>query len=265
MLQVKKILNDIIEHAYPNSENSDQYKKFYVEVLDKNLKSKHGDYNGKNHHIRIFNLYRADSTIIATTIHELSHHIDYVNRGTTDHSNEFYEIFQHLLYTSLNMKLFNKEEFLKANRDASDSNKIAKLISEYVPENVGYKSGMNKIIVRNCYDIKDRLKENGFSYNKVNHTWEKELSDEDVTETKDLLESLDAEYEMTDANSLSFEKKVYIGASKGSYDVREELKQEGFYYYKKGKIWRREVEKSQLNNLLNEYKQKYPEVIFEIC
>lgn len=127
MLQVKNILCDLVDYAYKDNPKLENYKRFYIEVSEQNRNTVHGYYNERTHHIRIFNMYRDDAAIIATTIHELAHHIDTCNRGRYDHSKEFYTIFEHLLKTALNMGLFNKEQFFASTRDASDSNKIIKM------------------------------------------------------------------------------------------------------------------------------------------
>jgi len=180
MIKIKNILNDLVDFTYEDSEKLQLYKKFYVELIDKVLKTKHGDYFMPTHRIRIFNLYRNDAAIVATTIHELAHHIDNMNRGTSDHSKEFYVVFKELLYRALDMQLFSKEEFLEANRDASDSNKIAKMISEYLPKETGYKKDLKNIEVTNGFLYKELLKSRGYKWNGINKVWEKEFSYDEI-------------------------------------------------------------------------------------
>lgn len=76
MIQLKNILCDLADYAYRDNPKLEQYKHFYIVVSNENRKSFHGDYNERIHRIRIFNAYRDDAAIIATTIHELTHHID---------------------------------------------------------------------------------------------------------------------------------------------------------------------------------------------
>lgn len=261
MVEMKKILNDILEYAYPNSERMQDYKRFYVELFkEKDMKSKHGDYHSITHKIRIFNLYRDDAAIIATTIHELAHHVDNCNRGTTNHDSSFYAVFKELLFTAMNMNLFNKELFLQANKDASDSNKITKMIAEYEPEDVGYKKDTKRIVVRNCYAIKEKLKERNYHYNSLLYTWEKEVVD--TSEEENFLQSENAQYDIVDATSLSLKKKRYIYAKKGSYESRNELKEAGFQYDGKKKIWKIEVQ-SDIQKELNEHINNFPTVQFD--
>lgn len=228
------------------------------------MKSKHGDYNIRTHRIRIFNLYRADMAILATTIHELSHHVDNINCGNTDYCAESYKVFQHLLYTSLNMNIFSKDEFMSANKDASDSNKIAKMIKDYEPVNIRYKDSVNKIVVYNCFTIKDTLKDNGFSYNSINHIWEKEVDENELPILKDFLDGMEAEYKIVDVNYISFDKRTYIVAVKGSYDVKDFLKESGFFFDIKGKCWKKEVKSDEARKVLQDYISQFPMICFQI-
>ena len=93
MLKLKQVLNDLVDYTYLDHPKRALFKKFYVECVDKDMKSYHGVYNIRTHHIKVVNLYRDDASIVATTIHELAHHVDNMLRGDTDHSKEFYEVF----------------------------------------------------------------------------------------------------------------------------------------------------------------------------
>ena len=92
MLKLKYILNDLVDYAYGDDPKLPQYKCFYVEYLRKKQKTRNGDYRGDNHHLRIFTEGREDVQIIKTSIHELSHHVDYMQRGRCCHDAVFYEI-----------------------------------------------------------------------------------------------------------------------------------------------------------------------------
>lgn len=258
MFQIKVILNDLVNYTYKNSSKLEEYQKFYIELSKKNLMSKHGDYQGKIHRIRIFNLYRADAAIVATTIHELAHHIDYVNRGKSDHGEEFYAEFKKLLYMGLNMGLFSKTEFLNATKDASDSNKIAKIIKDYQPVDVGYKSNRKTIEVFNCYEQREILKEKGYGWNKINKAWEKEVCETDTAEETAFLEELGVKWNIRNTAAISFKRKNLILAGKGSYDIRDELKSDGFRF-SENKKWEKEGTEEELMV----YRKKYPDVEFK--
>lgn len=256
MLKVKLILDDVVSYTYKESSKLDAYKKFYVEIIDKKMNSFHGDYNSATHHIRIFNLYRDDSAIIATTIHELAHHIDNCNRGTTNHDKEFYMVFRELLYTALNMRIFDKVEFHQATKDASDRKKIDKMLAEYEPVPIEYKRDCFIIEVTECYHVKDVLKAAQYSWNKINSTWEKEVPVTKLEEEKQFLSELNVVINVVDATKVSFRKKNYIVAGEGSYDFKEQLKADGFRFDRKFKVWKKEGGRLELE----EMKSKYPGV-----
>lgn len=260
MFQIKKILDDLVDHTYKDSSKLEEYHRFYVEICKRDLKSKHGDYNGKTHRIRIFNLYRSDAAITATTIHELAHHIDHVNRGKSDHGKAFYAEYRKLLYMGLNMKLFTKSDFLSSTKDASDSNKVAEMIKEYRPVNVGYKAGCSRIAVSGCYEQREQLKERGYSWNKINKTWEKEIAGEEVPTEQDFLKNLGLTGSVTDAAGVTFDRKNYIVAGKGSYEIREELKAMGFRFTD-AKKWRKEGTAEELEKL----RKQYPDAEFKMA
>ena len=260
MIKLKRVFEDILDNTFPDSDKLEAYKKVYVETIDKNMKSFHGDYDGRTKKIRIFNLYRSDASLVATSIHELAHHVDHCNRNISDHSKEFYEVFEKLLVTALNMGLFTTEEFLESNRDASDSNKIAAMIKRYVPEKVDYKSDMVTVSVKGGYEKKDILKENGYSWNAALKAWEKDVSSDDEEKEQIFLEELGLTGEIRPAQKFSMSRGTSIIALKGSFDIKDFLKEEGFFFDKKIKGWKKPGTKKDLEF----YRKKYPEVEWKI-
>ena len=85
---------DIIDYLY--KDNKEKYKKFYIKIIPKEMKSIHGRYTWDRSLIEIFNLSRPYNHTITTILHEVAHHIDYVDRGTTNHKREFYDVFYRL-------------------------------------------------------------------------------------------------------------------------------------------------------------------------
>lgn len=157
------------------------------------------------------------------------------------------------------MKLFNKEQFLSATADASDSGKIRNMIKDYEPVSVGYKENISIIRVHNCYDIKNELKERGYHYNSVEKAWETETSD--VVAEERYLKHLkaDASYDVSN-NFMSFNRKSYICAGQGSYDIKDYLKDNGFFFDKKLKAWKKEGNSKDLTV----YRREYPNVQWSI-
>jgi uncharacterized protein (UPF0297 family) len=243
-IEVKKILDDIIFYTYKDNVENEVYEKltkFYVKLENKVTNSYHGLYKYNDSSITITNLYRGHTSIICTTIHELAHHVDRVFRGKSDHSKEFYSVFEKLLYTGLNMGLFNKEDALLMQTDASDSNKVKKIIDGYKPSPINYKKDEKKIIVRNCYNIKEELKHKGFRYNSLAKTWEITVNNADVSKIEEWLKSLNSEYEIMSGNNMQIDAVGFLIATDGSYEHKEELKQNGFYWNADKKRWQKKI------------------------
>lgn len=207
MYRVKILLNDLVEYAYPHSPKQKAYKAFYVEYIDKEFKSKHGDYNTKNKHIRIFNLFRTEDQLVVTSIHELAHHINFVNdtsHSFEPHGQEFYKVYKKLLFTALDMGLFNKWQFINATADAGDSRKVKRMLEEYRPHPIDYKKDMKLIQVFRAYEIRKNLQKHGYKYNSVLKSWEKET--EKPLDEATFLDSIGADYKIVDARSVSLKK-----------------------------------------------------------
>ena len=244
-VEVKQILEDIVFYTYNGKVSEEMYSKltkFYVKLENKVTNSYHGLYKYNDNSITITNLYRNQTSIICTTIHELAHHVDRVFRGKSDHSKEFYAVFSKLLYTGLNMGLFSKEEALKMETDASDSNKVKKIIDDYTPQSIDYKSDEKKIVVRNCYNVKDTLKEKGFKYNSLSKTWEMSKHDFEIETIENLLNSLNCEYEILEGNNMQIEAVGMLIATDGSYEYKDELKSNGFYWNPQKKRWQKKIQ-----------------------
>lgn len=207
MYRVKILLNDLVEYAYPHSPKQKAYKAFYVEYIDKEFKSKHGDYNTKNKHIRIFNLSRTEDQLVVTSIHELAHHINFVNdisHSFEPHGQEFYKVYKKLLFTALDMGLFNKWQFINATADAGDSRKVKRMLEEYRPHPIDYKKDMKLIQVFRAYEIRKNLQKHGYKYNSVLKSWEKEM--EKPLDEATFLDSIGADYKIVDARSINLKK-----------------------------------------------------------
>lgn len=63
------------------------------------------------------------------------------------------------------------------------------------------------------------------------------------------------EYDV-DTNFMSFQKKNYVCAGNGSFDIKDKLKTDGFSFDKNKKIWKKEGTQADLTA----YEKKYPDV-----
>ena len=205
MLKLKYILNDLIDYAYRGDPKVPQYKRFYVEYQKKRLKTRNGDYGEDNHHLRIFTEGREDVQIIKTSIHELSHHVDCMQRGKSCHDAAFYGIYERLLFAALDMGLFDMDAYRRCLKDSSDSSKVLKMLDRYRPGKTGYKEGVTRFRVAKAYEIREQLRERGYTFNSYDRTWEKEVGGEGaIPEEEGYLRRLGAEFSTEDARRLTF-------------------------------------------------------------
>ncbi len=243
MYQLKQMLNDLVDTAYKDDQQIIAYKAFYIEVVEKNYKSKHGDYNRETRHIRLMNPYRDENKLIITSIHELAHHINNMQGNTDSHGPGFYSNYEKLLHAALDMGLFDKNEYLnilRESRDAIDEKKVQKMIQLYRPKDIGYKKDVVKIIIYGAFDIKETLKEKGFVYNKISKAWEIELIEDKANDLKLFLEKNGIKYETASGSRYivkSEDSKRHIIAVINAYDIKESLKEMGYKYRAKDSAW----------------------------
>jgi len=243
MYQLKQMLDDIVDVAYKGDEKIRSYKAFYIEVVDKAYKSRHGDYNGETRRIRLMNVYRDDKKLTVTAIHELAHHINHMQGNKDIHGEGFYANYKKLLHAALDMGLFNKYEYLKMveeNRDSSSENKVKKIVSEYRPRNIDYKNDRIKIIVYGGYSVKDMLKERNFKFNKINKAWELEIDKDKQLDATGFLKENGIEYSVVEANQYLVKNpksKNYLISVYNSYELRNELKELEFSFRSYDNAW----------------------------
>lgn len=241
---------DIIDHAFRDKDEDTilKYKKVFIEVSNRELKSKNGDYDCRQKKIRIFNLSRDSKDCLRTSIHELAHHIDHVNRGESDHSDEFYAVYKELIKAAIEMKLVTKEQILSLERNSSDLNKLQKIVKELnIDDYEDYKADKKMIQVKNCFSIKDKIKQNQYSWNGTSKLWEKEVDINNLdAELEELYALIDkANVNVIDANVINFDCFSYI-LVKDSYEFKDQLKARGYYYDSKKKGWKKKFKNEEI-------------------
>jgi len=247
--RVKRILDDIIDVAY--ADRSEQQRKLFkwydYNVIPKEVGSYCGRYIYKGHRIEIHNGSLGPSHLAKCSLHELAHHIDYIENGTSGHQKPFYEAYTKLIYASLDMGILNKNDF--DDNWSSDRNKVKKIVSLYQRTDVAYeKKDMQTIKVYNSFKIKDTLKARDYGYNPIEYTWEKDFESGLEIEEAIYLESLNVKREKGGSNlkntyfeiqkmNMYIDALVLIGVTGNTYEKKEYLKPYGFYYKPEGKTW----------------------------
>ena len=239
-LEIRKTLQDIIDIAYPQlkSEQLEKYKRFFLEISKKQVRTYAGRYSAEKRSILIVGLNRPSKHILITSIHELSHHIDYCNRQTTDHQKPFYEIYERLIHAALDMNIISKEDIMMVS-DVTDLNKIKKFLDSYEAKEVMYKK--NKVIftIKNGYEFRYLLSARQYQWKPLEKCWKKETSEKE--EEQQFLEENKIPYLVTEANDINIEAIGKIVVREGGYEHRKELYDAGFRYIKEKKRWEKTI------------------------
>ena len=249
MYKQKKMLDDLVDYVYKDDTRLKAYHAFYIEVSDKALKSKHGHYEVQKRRIVLFNSYRDETKLVITSIHELAHHITHMQGDFKVHGREFYGNFEKLLHGALDMKLFTKKEWFdmisEVGRDAIDENKIRHMLETYKPVPSGYKADKKRITVYDSYSIKEELKQQGYTYNKLDKGWEIETDASDIETLTAYLDSCNVKYSVTDAAKVIVrnedDKPSFLVSVENAYSIRDYLREQyadsGLYFRKTDKCW----------------------------
>lgn len=244
--KIKKTLEDIIDVAYAGEpeENLENYKKFYFNLIAKECATVSGWYKPQKRLIEVFNLSRGSGLIVKTCIHELAHHIDQCRNGFSGHQKPFYDEYTKLLYASLNMKIFTPEDVATDNW-SNDRNKVAKIVEDWEPNYVEYDmASTTTIYVSGGYEQREVLKQNGYSWDGIQKKWCKDVETDEIENEETFLNSLGLEF--SSSEGLSIEAVGYIVADGNTYEAKDILKSEGFFFSKNGKkaVWKKKVDVS---------------------
>ena len=227
--RIKEILIDIATKTYGKPP-----AYFKLIIMPEERKTFHGDYDTNTKIIRIFNLSRPIEHIVSTTIHELAHHIDFMKYGSSGHNKRFYGIFRDLLKTAIECG-YIKYESIKNKKDSLDIKQMEKYYGEliaYYDEKKDTNKNKSIIKVKNCFDIKDYLKSKDFSYNSIEKTWDKVITNNNIEEVKKdiLYQDNNVEIIVSDYNDIKMDANYYVIISKNTYEKKEVLSSNGYKY-----------------------------------
>lgn len=259
--ELKKILDDIINYAYPDTPERKKYHMFYIVLMkDKLWRSKHGDYIPMEKTIRIGNLYRDSCLIVKTVLHEMAHHIDMCRTGSCGHGKSFYEEYRRLMYAAFDMRILNPEEVIRHEEESQDSGKVKRMAMEYQPrEKPAYMPDKARVVLKNAYEKKEVIKKNGYMYDPGTKVWTKIVENGLLESEKLWLEKEKITYEVRCAAKVDLSVKKMIYAAGNTYEYREKLKKNGFRYDAEKKMWKKKIENSHEVKM---YKTIFPKIKF---
>lgn len=239
--RIKSILEQIIDVAYAEESEYQRrkYKDFTIKIMDTDMKTKNGDYHPTTKTIRVLNPSHGSERIAKTCLHELSHHIDYVKNGTSNHKQPFYDIYAKLIYAALDMGVLKVTDFdSEGLMHSSDYSKVQAIVSHYRPIEIEHNVKNQLIVlVQNCYAQKDQLKAKGFKWDPMEKAWSIVINDSAEGEAKAYLENIGCKDYKIKSMDLKLELQHYVKVTGDTYQVKEILKEHGFSYKKEEKCW----------------------------
>ena len=262
-VRIKRYLNDLIDYTYPDvsPQEIQRYKRFMVYISLEEKRSRGAYYDESKHIIVLHNLKGGNDFLLFSSIHELAHHLDWcVNGECSGHQKPWYIEYKKLFFTALNMGLVDtamyKEHPYGYKRERQY---IEKWLTEYRYEYIDYKPNYPPVIkVYNSFSIKDELKEMHYSWNTAEMIWEKESTD--LENDIQLLKSLNVTqndqentfikkpYYVLQNNEFHVDPYVFIEAKGDTYQLREYLKEYGFFFREKGKKWLKKCKSSDYHS-----------------
>lgn len=225
--EIKLALLKIAKLAYPEHE----IPEFIIVLKPKESKRVHGlwYYPKPNRisRIYIFNLSRKYEHTLATTIHELAHHCQYMIYGETNHKSGFYLVLQHLLTTAHNYGFINLVETYDA-VDSADRKRLTKYCgtTDFQDNN---KADFYIFRVDEP-DMKSTLKFHGYTYSYKELKWIKSVPGNKVFDEIDTVEENypDVAYEIVNNRDHSVESIYFCIISKFLPIHPATLKDNGF-------------------------------------
>ncbi|CAB3920439.1 DNA polymerase III subunit epsilon [Achromobacter xylosoxidans] len=228
--------------------NSVMLRSFTVEIVPKEMRSRHGDYHLVTRKIRVFNLSRPAAHVVKTAVHELAHHVDCCLYGRTGHDKQFYTTYKLLLETGHRMGVID----LAVVTDAIGLRDIAQL--EKSVGRLDFKPAVRKegwvIKVDNAFRFKDSLKERGYSYSSTERAWVIECDDSILAdETGWLHEHLESKNVRVLAAAANEIDSIYfcVLGKVGLFQHKDVLKADGFSFHAQHGWYKRVLAREQAN------------------
>lgn len=250
-IKLKRQLNDIIDVAYGEIRPDDipKFKRFRIYCTDAEMRSRLGDcYNNKanmSSEIRIFATgTEGYKEIIITCIHELSHHIDFIIRGDSNHDHNFYEIHKKLLYAAFDMGILTVNDVRFSESRARNRDKLARMMSDYVPHPVAYKQDKAQIYAYNCFAIKDTLKSRGYAWNGLDKAWTIEIPSDTTEEEKAFLAALgvsEEDIKVISGGAVAVRLRKNVKLYNVPFEKNAVVKSLGYSWDKKEKVWAKKI------------------------
>lgn len=229
VFELRNILLDIMKSTY-----GDNMKNFYLNFIAEEKKSKHGDYTLSTKIISIYNLSRDSQYTVTTSIHELAHHCEYMLSGTTGHQKSFYEVYKVLLTCAIK-KGYISYDIIRQASDVRDIRMLEKhcgYIDAKYDEEMDINKNLFRISVKNAFNIKEMLSQNGYNWDGLDQAWYKIIEKNIVTQEEQFIKQLDinVNYTINEKNKATIEAIYTIIVSGKTFACKDKLYAIGFTF-----------------------------------
>lgn len=243
--KIKELLDLIIKTTYPDI----KIYPYYLKIENKKRKTRNGYWQKKEDEkfatIVIYNLERGTKEVLKTNIHEIAHNVEFSLFGETKHSKRFYLIYKRLLETAIKLGLLTFEEI----KNLYDIQRLVEIHGPITPKYGSLKHLVeNKTIIKvnQSYSVKDILKSRGYTYNRLEQNWIKEINSESVDQEINYLSTIvdKKNIEVNQIQDIKIGAMAYITVD-NCYTYKDILKNNGYVYkgygYKKGTKWVKKI------------------------
>lgn len=250
---LKQLLSGVLKETYKKGE---PHLDFRVSIVSKEIKSKLGRYTPNERLIEVFNLSRKPASILITAIHELAHHVEFMETGEKGHKQPFYSYYHQLLLTAIRLGLITLDDIKSTATDSQDLVKLEENHGEVDCWKFTKKRPSDSyIVVFNCFNEKDDLKQRGYAYFPHNKSWRKKFQNvQEAEKEQNLLLytlHLSKDYVKLGTISTALFTQQYTLAVHGAYGKKKTLEDFG-YGWEKFKIKGAWVKRIFANELKSE-------------
>ena len=129
--EIKQLLTRLVLTAFFGDGFRTDFLQFDIVFRRDQLESRFGQYDLIKHEIEISNPHPDLVNNWKTLIHELSHHIDWCQRGFSNHDENFYRVYKKLLWAAMDLQWFPPELLANATPNSGDHSKMIQIIRGY--------------------------------------------------------------------------------------------------------------------------------------
>lgn len=272
-LYLKREMTALVEQTYADTPPDDRslMKNFRIHLTEKTSNMLGDTRYWPDNQISDIEIYGVAEqnpiAVVVILIHQITHHIDYILRGTTAHDREFWSIHKDLLTTAFDMGMIKKDKFETLAKADRVHAKASDLMNNYQENPLAYKQDYHRIAIYNVFHQREALKAHGYWWNSLDRSWEIEVMSSDLEKEGEFLATLeidsDNDVSIGQYEGIVIRHRHFIRVSNVSYESVDTLKRLGYYYQKKGSrvYWEKqfgdELPKSELEELENLQGIKY--------